>query len=455
MQLKTKILRSLLLFLWIYIASCIKTSATEIITMTLGGDQNNVKIGAAGSGKIIIDWGCTDTDITIYDLAESGENETITYYNFTYSNVVFPTRTINITGENITFLDCSALGLIDLDVSKYLALKALDCSINQLTVLNLKHNILLKELYCSNNKLTNLDVSHNPALEILYCNKNSFTELDISHNHHLKKLSYEEKNVKLIMNKNQIGQKQIIEKDFCEELQETALVFVEQPPEFEGNPEGLMKFITTKIIYPIDAQNGGIQGRVIVQFVITSEGKVRNVRTIRSVHPLLDEEAERVVKLTDKNWKPGFQDGKAVNFLYTIPIYFALQVDDDEELDETELDFLEIPPEFEGGLYGLLEFIINEIRYPESAIVSGIYGTVLVQFVVAEDGRVKDVAVVRGVHPLLDHEAVRVVKRTEGKWKPGMKNGIPVDVYYTVPLNFYLDDGYNMKKEKKKRKKEK
>jgi len=453
MQLKTKILRSLLLFLWIYIASCIKTSATEIITMTLGGDQNNVKIGAAGSGKIIIDWGCTDTDITIYDLAESGENETITYYNFTYSNVVFPTRTINITGENITFLDCSALGLIDLDVSKYLALKALDCSINQLTVLNLKHNILLKELYCSNNKLTNLDISHNPTLEILYCNKNIFTELDISGNHHLKKLSYDEKNVKLIMNKNQIGQKQIIEKDFCEELQETALLFVEEPPEFKGNPEELMKFIVSKIIYPIDAQNDGIQGRVIVQFVITSEGRVRNVRTVRSVHPLLDEEAERVVKLTDENWKPGFQDGKAVNFLFTIPIYFALQVDDDEELDEIDSDFLEMPPEFEGGDHGLLNFIAQELRYPIQPLESGIQGKVVVSFVVAEDGKIKDVAVVQGVHPLLDFEAVRVVKRTEGKWKPGIKNGKPADVYYVVPMNFYLDDGFNLKKEKKEKKK--
>ena len=450
--------------MWICISFCVETLATEIITMTLSiGDHNSVRIGAAGSGKIIIDWGCTDTDIAIYDLEGDAENEIITQYLFTY-NVLYPTRTISITGENITFLDCSALGLIDLDVSKYLALKALECSSNQLTALNIKHNILLKELYCSNNKLTNLDISHNPTLEILYCNKNIFTELDISGNHHLKKLSYDEKNVKLIMNKNQIGQKQIIEKDFCEELQETALLFVEEPPEFKGNPEELMKFIVSKIIYPIDAQNDGIQGRVIVQFVITSEGRVRNVRTVRSVHPLLDEEAERVVKLTDENWKPGFQDGKAVNFLFTIPIYFALQVDDDEELDKTEKyvlteldeidsDFLEMPPEFEGGDHGLLNFIAQELRYPIQPLESGIQGKVVVSFVVAEDGKIKDVAVVQGVHPLLDFEAVRVVKRTEGKWKPGIKNGKPADVYYVVPMNFYIDDGYNLKKEKKVKKK--
>jgi len=95
-------------------------------------------------------------------------------------------------------------------------------------------------------------------------------------------------------------------------------------------------------------------------------------------------------------------------------------------------------PEFPGGQVELMEFINANLRYPAAAIKNGIQGRVTVQFVVTKDGSVGDVKVVRGVDPTLDEEAVRVCKALP-KFTPGTQNGIPVNVWYTLPITFRLE----------------
>ena len=97
----------------------------------------------------------------------------------------------------------------------------------------------------------------------------------------------------------------------------------DQMPEFPGGMQAMMKFLTTNIKYPVEAQKKGVSGRVIVQFVIMEDGTLDQAKVIRGVDPLLDEEALRVVKSMPK-WKPGMDRGEAVKVRFTAPIMFNL-----------------------------------------------------------------------------------------------------------------------------------
>ena len=102
-------------------------------------------------------------------------------------------------------------------------------------------------------------------------------------------------------------------------------------------------------------------------------------------------------------------------------------------------DVVEQMPEFPGGAQALFGFVAKNIRYPKAAEDAGIQGRVIVTFVVMKDGSIGEVKVAKGVSPELDGEAVRCVKSMP-KWKPGMQKGQAVNVKYTMPLSFRLDD---------------
>ena len=106
---------------------------------------------------------------------------------------------------------------------------------------------------------------------------------------------------------------------------------IEQMPEFPGGSLALRKHIAQQIKYPASAQEAGIQGNVFVSFVINRYGVASNVTIAKSVNPALDNEAMRVVYTMPK-WKPGYQQGKAVDVAYTIPIEFILQYDPPQPL---------------------------------------------------------------------------------------------------------------------------
>lgn len=97
----------------------------------------------------------------------------------------------------------------------------------------------------------------------------------------------------------------------------------EEEAEFPGGEDVLFKFLTDHVVYPAEAQAKNIKGRVIVNFVVTDEGKIEDVKVLKSVHPLLDAEAIRVVK-TMPVWKPGKQDGEKCPSKFSLPIKFEL-----------------------------------------------------------------------------------------------------------------------------------
>ena len=92
---------------------------------------------------------------------------------------------------------------------------------------------------------------------------------------------------------------------------------------------------------------------------------------------------------------------------------------------------------FPGGDEALKKFLAANTKYPELERSLNIQGKVLVRFVVFEDGHVGDISIVRSVNKGLDNEAIRVTKLLPN-FKPGMKDGQPVRVYYNLPFSFYL-----------------
>lgn len=109
-----------------------------------------------------------------------------------------------------------------------------------------------------------------------------------------------------------------------EEATDEVFVVVEQQPEFPGGTTALMKFLSNNIKYPVIAQENGIQGRVITNFVVERDGSISDVNVVRGQDPSLDREAVRVIKTMPK-WTPGQQRGKPVRVRFTLPVVFRLQ----------------------------------------------------------------------------------------------------------------------------------
>ncbi|MFA5044644.1 MAG: M56 family metallopeptidase [Paludibacter sp.] len=215
---------------------------------------------------------------------------------------------------------------------------------------------------------------------------------------------------------------------------------VEKMPAYPGGSDALMKFLANNIKYPVRAQEKGIQGRVICQFVVKADGSIGDVDIVRSVDPNLDAEAIRVVKAMPL-WTPGQQKGQNVNVKYTLPINFNLKRNDTDKKpanNSTEtFTVVDKMPQFPGGESGLLKYIGDNLKYPVTAQKNGIQGRIIVRFIVNKLGRVENAEVLRSLDPECDNEALRVVNAMP-EWIPGEQKGEKVSVYYTLPITYKL-----------------
>lgn len=244
--------------------------------------------------------------------------------------------------------------------------------------------------------------------------------------------------------------------------------YVEKMPRFVGcdhlpenewnhcSNEALYKFISNSIKYPDEARKNGIEGRVVLQFIVEANGELSDIKVINGVSPELDQEALRVMNTMNK-WIPGYHKGKAVAVAFTLPIKFVL----DEKQHNSHEDILnetrtvaDVMPRFPGCEHlpepqriecanaAMYKFIGESIMYPKEERQQGIEGIVVGRFVIDEYGSVVDPEIVRGVSPALDEEVLRVIDKMKNlpqKWIPGRKNGQPVSVMLTVPVKFVLD----------------
>ena len=98
---------------------------------------------------------------------------------------------------------------------------------------------------------------------------------------------------------------------------------VEQMPEYPGGMQAMIEFLQTNMKYPEDAEKQKVEGRVMVQFVVETDGSVSDVHVAKQVFPSLDAEAIRVVKAMP-NWTPGKEKGRVVRVKYLLPIVFRM-----------------------------------------------------------------------------------------------------------------------------------
>ena len=126
------------------------------------------------------------------------------------------------------------------------------------------------------------------------------------------------------LNKTRIIDQVVAEEKPVEEEKVYNMAMVEQQPEFPGGQAAMYKWLSEHMNYPAVAAEEGVQGKVIVEFVVSKTGAVENVRVLRGRHPALDKEAVRVVKAMP-NWNPGRNNSQPVKVTYTLPVQFKLQ----------------------------------------------------------------------------------------------------------------------------------
>ena len=215
-----------------------------------------------------------------------------------------------------------------------------------------------------------------------------------------------------------------------------AYTAVETMPRYEGGEAALMKFIASNLKWI----PGGKNGRLIMQFVVKKDGTVGDVKVLRPLSPEQDAEAERVVRML--KFTPGMMQGKPVDVWYTLPVSFRSKADAKPASPRTApaagesiagddaYTAVETMPRYEGGEAALMKFIASNLKW----IPGGKNGRLIMQFVVKKDGTVGDVKVLRPLSPEQDAEAERVVRML--KFTPGMMQGKPVNVWYTLPVSF-------------------
>lgn len=223
---------------------------------------------------------------------------------------------------------------------------------------------------------------------------------------------------------------------------------VQSQPKFPGDADAFARYLAKYIRYPTAARNKNVQGRVVLTFVVETDGSLSDVKILRGIGSGCDEEAARVVKASPK-WIPGKQNGKKVRVQYSVPVSFALENNlgvvygpeptvQGANIAEPVFTAVEQQPAYPGGNEAFAKYLTANIKYPAEARKNKVQGRVITSFVVQKDGSITDVKIMRGIGYGADEEAVRVVKSMP-KWNPGMQNGRPVNVVYTVPISFTLN----------------
>lgn len=215
-------------------------------------------------------------------------------------------------------------------------------------------------------------------------------------------------------------------------------LIVDKQPEFPGGIKELLKQLYENIQYPEEAIKKGVEGKVVVDFIVEKDGSISNANIIKAVDSLLDTEAVRVI-LNLPKWSPGSQEGEVVRVKYTLPVYFKLAAEHTIESTNDEEVYTEVDeqPEFPGGLDGLLNFLAKNVNYSRNAVRKGIQGRVVTNFIINKDGSISDIIVTEGVNKELDAEAIRVISKMPN-WKPGKNEGKIVRVNFTLPVTFRL-----------------
>ena len=195
--------------------------------------------------------------------------------------------------------------------------------------------------------------------------------------------------------------------------------------EYLGQDSLLFKFLNEEIDKKM--VNKPDSGSVDVFFKITKEGKIGEKKIVKSYNAYVDSIISDIISSLP-DFKPGKVNGKIADTWYYLPLNFGKQI----------FIYVRNMPEFPGGVMALKRYIAERVVYPKVARDNGIQGTVFLRFEVTKTGAIGIVELQKGVHPLLDEEAIKVIKSLP-KFTPGSQNGKKVNVWYSIPVTFRLN----------------
>ncbi|MCS7035785.1 MAG: TonB family protein [Saprospiraceae bacterium] len=204
---------------------------------------------------------------------------------------------------------------------------------------------------------------------------------------------------------------------------------------------GLLTLVSRNIRYPAEARQANIEGTVVVSFVVETNGRITQLRTVKDIGGGCGAEAVRVIQALDEaglRWRPAQLGGKAVRMRQALPLRFRLEEAPPFQINErgdsiyTVLDTL---PRFRGaGEDSLIAFILNELRYPRAYRDSCKTGVIETAVLVRPNGAIEMDNQLDFSNLGMDFqwEAIRLINRTAGLWTPAYYQGRPVTT--SVPL---------------------
>lgn len=207
-------------------------------------------------------------------------------------------------------------------------------------------------------------------------------------------------------------------------------------PTFQGKPYVSFKdWLLKKVNYPAEAVALGRSGHVTANYTVDADGTIGKVAISGMPDRLLADAVINAIKSSPK-WEPAKNQKAREPFSATVSLFFELP---DKIFDDDVYVTAEIMPKYTRGEAALLSFIKRNTKYPEAAQAEKIEGRVIVRFIVNKDGDAEDPVILKGIHPLLDAEALRVIGRLK-EFDPGYQAGSPVKVYYILPVEFSLSE---------------
>lgn len=213
----------------------------------------------------------------------------------------------------------------------------------------------------------------------------------------------------------------------------TVFTFVELMPRYPGGDYSMHHFISRMLQYPDAAIENNITGKVYVSVTIEADGSLSNIKVLKGIGSGCDEEALRIVSLMPP-WNPGVHDEKNVRVSTTIPIVFQKLQKSDGPIHNNA----DVLPVFTESLFNFGYFMSAALRYPAGVPRESIVDTVNILYVVETDGSLTNIILKDSKNELnaFDYEAIRVIEKLSGRFKPGYIDDEPVRVRLFVSVVF-------------------
>jgi TonB family protein len=219
---------------------------------------------------------------------------------------------------------------------------------------------------------------------------------------------------------------------------DTPFLVADEMPLFQGKDLNTFRtWVQSQIRYPAEALKRGIEGRVVLSFIVERDGSVSTIELLQSPDRILSEEARRVVSSSPK-WTPGRQNGHLVRVRYMLPVDFSTPKKETAAQSTAAQKPGLASMQFEiGNLNAFRSWAMQRLRYPAGAREQQTEGSVVATFTVGRDGRVDDIRIAGKPDPQLAEEVRRVVKASPA-WSPATRNGEATTVTVTLPVSFRI-----------------